>query len=200
MSDKSISELWGEFYPIGAGMISFWNSVADTHPGKAKAIALRATLLEQGDHDRAQDGRHVSMTFEGDGIVRVDLAAPVRCNADDLKNFAARANFLAWELEQRQREAIGDRWLIFGWAAKLPEPLKTKCENDIRGLIGGGFFDNMADALECIAKELNSDFYYGVLNFVKKMDVVGACKPLSFWEGHNAAKAAYEAQMEAGEK
>jgi hypothetical protein len=66
--------------------------------------ALRAELLEQGDHDRAQDGRHVSMTFEGDGIVSVDVAAIVRCNASDLRNLAARANFMAWELEQQQRE------------------------------------------------------------------------------------------------
>jgi hypothetical protein len=124
MSDKSISDLWAEFsmHQRSALNVETLANVQRAEKGKrAKVLAakmddrakelrgwaenVRATLLEQGDHDKAQDGRHASMTFEGDGIVRVDIAAPVRCNADDLRNLAARANFLAWEMEQRQREA-----------------------------------------------------------------------------------------------
>ena len=67
--------------------------------------SLRQQLLDSGDHDRAQDGRHVSLAFEGNGIVSVDVAAIVRCNSDDLRNLAARAKFTAWESEHRENEA-----------------------------------------------------------------------------------------------
>lgn len=58
--------------------------------------------------------------------------------------------------------------LVYGWAAQLPEPLKTKCENDILGKLFKGelFFNNMIDAVSCIAKELDSDFYRGVWHYL----------------------------------
>lgn len=93
---------------------------------------------------------------------------------------------------------MADRWLVYGWAAKLPEPLKTKCENDMRGkLFQGGFFDNMIDAIGCIAKELDSDFYRGVYQYIrfKEMPIIGSSRiSQDYRDGWNSANSAYEAQ------
>lgn len=95
-------------------------------------------------------------------------------------------------------------WLIHGWVNQLPEPLKNRCEKDLRGKLFGDFFDNIEDALECIAKELDNDFYFGIRRYIKfgtmpsqspnSLVHVGTVSQ-NYKDGFAAAKAAFEAQQ-----
>lgn len=96
-----------------------------------------------------------------------------------------------------------DRWLVHGWINKLPEPLKSICEKDLRGKIFDRFFDNMEDALFFIATELGNDFYFGVRRYIK-FGTMPSQSPNSlvhvstvsrnYKEGFDVAKSAFESQ------
>jgi len=109
MPDKSISELWNEMSDI-LGTIPKYEDypllyARPMREANERLNTLRATLLEQCI---SEYGLKIQAdAFEGLWIHEVWIAPIKISGASDTRNRASLLNFMAWELEQRQREAGG---------------------------------------------------------------------------------------------
>ena len=97
-TQPSIAELWGQFYPYAAGILSFWGTVSDAHPDKARAEALRTQLIERCTELVDCIDGHFCISHKL--ILRISHG-----QIDAFKEASAIFAFWAWELEQRQKEA-----------------------------------------------------------------------------------------------
>ena len=108
-TQPSIAELWGQFYPYAAGILSFWGTVSDAHPDKARAEALRTQLIERCKRVDESGGYYTLFTLD-EFVIAVHCkpnGAPKHRREDSsetAREMSAAYAFWAWELEQRQKE------------------------------------------------------------------------------------------------